>query len=89
VEEGIRYTLNFLKLMLMVYLPHENCCCLLRIRFLKLLLKFCQFIKMDTNVIEDSELMNCLMSLLKRMIIDESKDHIIVPSSRDHDSDLR
>lgn len=41
------------------YLPHENCCFLLRIRFLKLSLKFCQFIKINANVIENSKLMNC------------------------------
>lgn len=56
------------------YLPHENCCCLLRIRFLKLLLKFCWFIKIDANIIKDSKLMNCSVSLLKRMSIDHNLD---------------
>jgi hypothetical protein len=74
--------MKFFKVDVNGYLPYENCCCLLKIRFLKLLLKFCWFIKIDADVIEDSKLMNCLGSLLKRMSIDEFKDHIIIPSSR-------
>jgi len=48
-------------------LPHDNYCCLLRIRFLKSLLKSCRFVKVDDDVmgdiIEESKLLNYLMSL--------------------------
>ena len=41
------------------------------------------------DVIEESKLLNCLVSLLIRMSIDESKGHTIILSYRDHNLDLR
>lgn len=35
-------------------LPHENYCCFLKIRFIELLLRFCRFVKMNTNIICNS-----------------------------------
>jgi hypothetical protein len=62
-------------------------------KIFKIIVRFYQFVKVDVDimgdVIEESKLLNCLVSLLMRMSIDESKGHTIVLSYRDHNLDLR
>jgi len=61
-------------------------------KIFKIIVRFYRFVKVDADimgdVIEESKLLNCLVSLLIRMSIDESKGYTIVLSYRDHNLDL-